>query len=268
MQAFYLAAAQGLIAMFVGRGDNGSAAVWGAGKLALVRVAAAISRHRAQRLSRQDPENGRTEWVSKGAAASEDDASAGGKGKCAVDGAGGVELMAGGVELQVLEQLLDLFYRARDAVRSKNQPRIWRDSSRCLDVISDVESTEMQAAEEECSAVLAELGRLDPQYHMAGMQNVWIIKASNSSKGVGIKLFDKLSQVNAPPPPPPPSRRRARTHASTCARMHAVRTHMRAPALGQSLSGYHTPLLCSMHPLSTVLCLCTVSAPGERLAVV
>ena len=32
---------------------------------------------------------------------------------------------------------------------------------------------------------------------MTGLQNVWIIKASNSSKGVGITLFDQLSQVSS-----------------------------------------------------------------------
>jgi hypothetical protein len=37
--------------------------------------------------------------------------------------------------------------------------------------------------------------RTDPQFRLAGECNVWISKAGNSSKGVGIKLFDRMSQV-------------------------------------------------------------------------
>jgi len=192
LQSFYMTSAQGLLSMFVDRATNGTQAVWVPAKAYLVRAAAAISQHRARRLRGQEPENLTTEWVSVVAYADE---SHGGKGKNALDGAGGVEYMAGGMSLEVLEAMLALFYQARDAVRKKSQPRLWRDTFAVTDALVEPEGPDVAALEKECQGILEELSQLDPQFHIAGVQNVWIIKASNSSKGVGITLFDKLSQV-------------------------------------------------------------------------
>ena len=205
VQTFYLTAAQGLLAMFAERAANGSAHVWTSGTLDLVRVAARVSEHRVRRLRHEEPEQVRCEWVAP--PPPEED---GGVKPPAT--AGGVELMAGGVAVAELERMLQVFYQARDAVRRKSQPRVYartgasgggraRDAGAAAErgveegAGDGVDEAQLLDLEQECRAVLGELGDVDPQFHMTGQQNVWIIKASNSSKGVGIKLFDKLAQV-------------------------------------------------------------------------
>jgi hypothetical protein len=199
LQSFYLTAAQGLLAMFVARRDNGTMHLWTLASQRILRTAAGVSEHRALRLRRTDVEHRNLEWVSLPPA----DPDAGGRPKSAykgshgTDSAGGVEHMAGVVGLEALDRMLDLFYEVRDAVRRSNAPRLWREPLQpSVEALAESEGAEAGVLEDKCREILQELSTLDPQLHMSGCQNVWIIKASNSSKGLGIKLFDKLSQVS------------------------------------------------------------------------
>ena len=53
----------------------------------------------------------------------------------------------------------------------------------------------MRTTHSQVASVVQELDKHDVQRNVEGEQCVWIIKASSSSKGVGIKLIDSLKQV-------------------------------------------------------------------------
>ena len=73
--------------------------------------------------------------------------------------------------MDTLEKMLSLFYHARDAVRAKNAPRIWRETNAATrGELMPTEGPEEVALEVECGAVLVELAVLDPQFYMAGIQ--------------------------------------------------------------------------------------------------
>jgi len=73
--------------------------------------------------------------------------------------------------MDILEKMLSLFYHARDTVRAKNAPRIWRETNAATrGELMPPEGPEEAALEAECGAVLGELAVLDPQFHMAGIQ--------------------------------------------------------------------------------------------------
>lgn len=57
------------------------------------------------------------------------------------------------------------------------------------------EAGEEERLEREVEEALARLEGSDPQYALSGVHNVWVSKTGSGSKGVGVKLFDRLSQV-------------------------------------------------------------------------
>ena len=48
---------------------------------------------------------------------------------------------------------------------------------------------------EQCEFILQELQRNNPQYHLNGSRNIWILKPSLLSRGRGIKCFNNLTKI-------------------------------------------------------------------------
>lgn len=211
MQAFHDSAQQGLLRMYAARYRNQTAPEFTEAKAHIVRTALTLVRARVKRLSYQD-----------GDACLQDPLPAGvlGGDKNAVDGV-----------LQMFYAVRERLRSSRKGV--KNEGVVEKQSVNGMSVqkivvnniesgVSGEEDCELKCTkngwecknigdevlldagvglfedadfDEEVDIVLKDLDAVDLQRSVEGEQCVWILKASNSSKGIGIKLFDTLSQV-------------------------------------------------------------------------